>query len=180
MIPRSLLALAVLASAFSASTAEAQKPRDVTICELSKAPSTANHAQIRVTGIVEREFEHFVVTDPACPADDQSVQIWLTYGGTQPSGAIYCCPGEGEPTPRAKTLSIDGIVLRLVTDDTLRRFLELMKTPPRARARATLVGTFFVANRDQQIGYGHFGCCSLFVIQRVEQFEPLASVTQPN
>lgn len=173
----------LLAFAFFVSPADAQQPRDVDVCELSTAPSAANHVQIRVTGIVERESEHFVVTDPACPTDRPSVPIWLTYGGTQPSGAIYCCPGEGEGTPRPKPLSLDGIVLPLVADETFRRFLELMKTEPRATARATLVGTFFAYTGDPQggsVGYGHFGCCSLLVIQRVERFESVATAPQSN
>jgi hypothetical protein len=152
----------------------AEPAREVSVCDLSKVPNPANHVRIRVTGVVEREFENFVLVDPVCPEDLRNVGIWLTYGGQEESGAIYCCPGEGERSSRPKTLILDGIELPLAANDTFRRFAELMNTEPKARVRATLVGTFFARKDDERglgPGYGHFGHFSLLVIQQVEHFE---------
>lgn len=59
-----------------------------------------------------------------------------------------------------------------MADATFCHFRAFMRTPPRAAARATLVGTFFNGTMSDVAatptgwgGFGQFGCCSLLVIQ---------------
>ncbi len=172
-----LLRLIVFAPAFFVSEpGSAQQfvvaSRNATVCEISKQPAAWNHVRVRVTGVAEYGFENFVLTDPACPATEQS--IWLTFGGRTTSGAIYCCPGEGEPR-RSEPLVIDGLKLPLVEDQTFRRFTAQLRKGSSAEQRVTVVGTFFSGHKDSERGtwggFGHFGCCSLLVIEQVERFE---------
>lgn len=66
----------------------------------------------------------------------------------------------------------------LVNDPTFQQFLELLKGEPDTTVRSTLVGRFFYGTKETLDtgtfwrGFGHLGCCTLLVIQRVESFEP--------
>ena len=66
----------------------------------------------------------------------------------------------------------------LVSDPTFQQFIELLKKEPDTTVRSTVVGRFFSGTKESSDrgalwrGFGHMGCCSLLVIQRVESFEP--------
>ena len=133
-------------------------------CELVSNPQAFHNTRVRVTTFVEYEFENFTFSDPAClEPPSGSFSVWVTFGGSRSSGAIYCCPGEGggraTPTPYP-----------LVEDSIFKAFHSLLTKERDTIVRFTVVGTFLAAGKEG--GYGHIGCCSLFVLERVESFDP--------
>lgn len=154
------------------------KPAGVTFCELSKNPAAYNHKLVRLTSFTSFAFEDFSLSDPECnfSRDKGNVPIWLTYGGKAESGAVYCCPGEGSKEKRSQDVSVEGVTIPLVTDKNFTDFRNLLIRERDTTVRATLIGRFFSGNvghgQREMPGYGHLGCCSLFVIQQVESFSP--------
>ena len=150
-------------------TAVSSAPRDVTFCEVANEPLAFDGARVRVTSMINFNFEDFRLWDPTCLWSKSGSGLWLTYGGQVNSGAIYCCPGEGPP--RSSPLPYP-----LVEDPEFLKFRALLTKNENVVVRATLVGTLRTQREGKAIesftGYGHFGCCSLFVIERVESFEP--------
>ncbi len=153
----------------------AAEPRQVTYCELSRDPSGYNHQLVRLTAFVTHGFEDFQATEPDCPT--QGFSVWLMYGGKTESNTMYCCPGEGAAETRSEPLKVEGIEISLSSDKTFQQFTDLLKKESDTTVRATVVGRFFSGNKVTNAGsalwtgYGHMGCCSLLVIQRVESFE---------
>lgn len=151
-----------------------QPPRSVTLCQLAKDPAAYNHALVRISGTASQGFEDFTLHDPNCqPPISDNFSVWLAYGGKLKSGTVYCCPGEGEKRQRTQPAEIEGIGVPLVNDAPLHRFMSALRRKPHT-ARATLIGVFFAGQRQQPgaeptlPGYGHLGCCSLLVIEKVE------------
>jgi hypothetical protein len=100
------------------------------------------------------------------------------YGGKAEANTIYCCPGEGGGETRSEPLTVEGVQIPLISDLVFQQFTDLLKKERDTTVRVTAVGRFF-SGEKQTIegstywrGFGHIGCCSLFVIQRVEWFEP--------
>jgi hypothetical protein len=153
-------------------------PREATACNLLKEPTAWNHVRVRVTAVATHAFEDFSLSSPACESTQNA--IWLTYGGRANSETIYCCPGEGEESLRAEPLVLEGVTLPLVEDATFNRFRELLRKHPRVAAQVTVVGTFFAGAqmRAGLGGFGHVGCCSLLVIERVEQFQDIGNAPE--
>jgi hypothetical protein len=131
---------------------------------------------VRLTGFVTHGFEDFQIAEPTCPT--QGFSIWLTYGGKAESNTMYCCPGEAARGTRPEPLKVEGEQILLVDDQTFEHFTDLLKKEPDTTVRATVIGRFFSGEKvpvDGSTfwrGFGHMGCCSLLVIQRVESFEP--------
>ena len=147
--------------------------RAITVCDLVNMPAKWNGVRVRVTAVATYEFENFSLSDEACP----EAAVWLTYGGRVSSGAVYCCPGEGGADTRPEPLVVDGTPVDIVDDSVFRQLRLLFRKQERTVVRATVLGTFFAGVQDRTAGtwggFGHFGCCSLFVIQRVERFEEI-------
>ena len=141
----------------------------VSLCELKKNPGAYNHKLLEITGFVSHGFEDFTLVDPVCP---DWPSVWVEYGGTAASGTMYCC-GVTSARSRPKPLVVEKIRIDLVPDTLFQQFDKLIQRPPDSIARATLVGRFFsgekqtAGGKDFWGGYGHMGCCSLFVIQQV-------------
>jgi len=188
MLRAALLAVCVVSWTISASVAEAQTLRNPTavtaarICDVAVNPDPFNHKRIRLSGIVTQEFESFTIADPACSDAPDAVGIWLTLGGRVSPGVTYCCPGEGDRKRRRRDLIVDGLPIPLVEDATLTRFVRLLRNNQAFVGRATLVGTFFAGlasgGAPNWRGYGHMGCCALFVIEQVEKIAPLSAGSQ--
>lgn len=152
------------------------KPREVEYCELSRDPAAYNHELVRLTAFVTHGFEDFHIAEPTCYT--QGFSVWVMYGGKAKSGTVYCCPGEGGERARSESLTVEGIQTSLVDDSIFGQFTNLLAREPDTTVRVTAVGRFF-SGEKQTIngstswgGAGHLGCCSLFVIQRVESFDP--------
>jgi hypothetical protein len=146
-------------------------PSVVSFCELERDPVPHANTRIQLTGFIGYAFEDFTVWDPACPATESDFALWVTFGGKESSGAIYCCPGEGgvrtEPMPYP-----------LVADATFAGFRAVLQNEMDTVVHATVIGTLLLRREEetsagvQFVGYGHFGCCSLLVIERVVSYEP--------
>jgi hypothetical protein len=152
------------------------KPREVTYCELSRDPAAYNHELVRLTAFVTHGFEDFHLADPTCHT--QGFSLWVMYGGKTQSDTTYCCPGESAAKTRPEPLTLEGIQIPLVDDVIFKGFTSLLTKEEDTTARLTAVGRFFSGEKQTLNGKtswggaGHLGCCSLFVIQRVESFEP--------
>ncbi|MBZ5528098.1 MAG: hypothetical protein LAN71_09390 [Acidobacteriia bacterium] len=168
-----------------------EEPIRVTACELKRTPAAFNHKLIEVTGFVSHGFEDFGLFDPSCPSWPY---VWVEYGGIHKSGTMYCCGVSAERT-RPEELVVEGIEVPLTTDEIFDAFDKLIQTNPDTLVRATFVGRFFAGKEIRHPkgemgwgGYGHMGCCSLFVIQKVLSVAPHerkdldygASPDQPN
>lgn len=149
-------------------------PRDVTLCQLATDSKPFDRARIRITTFVRFGFEDFSLFDPTCDKNTR-FSFWVTFGGDVASGAIYCCPGEGMPgrsTPSAKA------AFPLVDDKNYRAFRQLLQSEGDTTVRVTAVGTLLRKPDPEpgnlmsaMRGYGHMGCCSLFVIEQIERFD---------
>ena len=147
----------------------------VSLCDLKKDPAAYNHKLLEITGFVSHGFEDFTFFDTACSSWPQ---VWLEYGGTAASGTMYCC-GVTSARSRPAPLVIDNIRVELVSDQRFSQFDKLIQRGPDSMVRATLFGRFFsgeLTTRGNSEsfwgGYGHMGCCSLFVIQQVVSVDP--------
>jgi hypothetical protein len=75
---------------------------------------------------------------------------------------------------------MEGVEVPLLDDLMFKQFAALLKKEHDTTVRATVVGRFFSGKREligestHWRGFGHMGCCSLLVIQRVVSFEPHA------
>ena len=150
-----------------------EEPVKVTVCELKTDPAAYNHKLVQVTGVVSHGFEDFTLSDAACPAWPA---VWLEYGGVTNSGTTYCC-GVSAARKRSKQLVVEGISIPLVADRHFHEFDRLIQQRPVSITRATLIGRFFSGKKETTKdgnwnGFGHMGCCSLFVIQQVVSVAP--------
>ncbi|HET8550041.1 MAG TPA: hypothetical protein VFL57_18655 [Bryobacteraceae bacterium] len=147
--------------------AHCRAPEKVTVCGLVENAVAYDRQVVEVTGFVSHGFEDSTLFDPNC---NSRFAIWAEYGGTVTTGTIYCC-GVSPRRNRKRLLTIDGVPISLAADKHFRRFDRLLHQPPDAIVHARLVGRFFSGDSRNQPrapwkGYGHLGCCSLFVIQR--------------
>jgi hypothetical protein len=103
----------------------------------------------------------------------------MEYGGTASTETMYCCGFTPKPT-RPVVLTVEGVQLPLVENDNFKSLNNLLHKDSGRTVRATVRGTFFSGKQDPYRngktdlwgGYGHMGCCSLFVIQEVVSVLP--------
>jgi len=121
-----------------------------------------------------------MVEDAQCPWPDSRPEVWMEYGGSRSTDTMYCCGFSPKPT-RDKPLVIDSIPLSLIEDEKFQEFdarLHPKRSKPQkasSTVRATLRGRVFgryegIAGTQQNPawrGYGHMGCCILFVVTQV-------------
>lgn len=172
---------AILFAAFVTCCGKAlsEQPQSVSVCDLSENQAAYNHRLIQVTGFISHDFEDFTLFDPTC----RSFSIWVEYGGKRKSDTVYCC-GPTAGKSRTTNLTVEGIHLPLVDDEAFETFDREIQPPFRSGrfgsiVHATLVGRFFAGRQETGqngqkwwMGYGHMGCCSLFVIQHVLAVTP--------
>jgi hypothetical protein len=162
----------------------------VGICDLQKDPAKYNQKLVKITGFISHGFEDFAVFDPSC---DSKQSIWLEYGGKKASDTMYCCgvvPGH----TRKEDVSVEGVSIPMVDDEQFQQLNALIKAQYDRVMHATLIGRFFPGEKQKYSGgefwsgYGHMGCCMLFVIQQVlfvdapnrSDLDYGASADQPN
>jgi hypothetical protein len=149
----------------------------VSFCSLAANPDFFNHRLIQISGFVSHGFEDFAFSDPDCEPAEDKFSLWLMFGGKTQSGTIYCCPGEAVKKKRKEELTVEGIAVPLQEDKEFREFNSLLNKEGDTTIRATVIGRFFAgekraaAGSDIRGGFGHFGCCSLLVIQRIVAFD---------
>jgi hypothetical protein len=160
-----------------------EKPLVVSLCEVKAYPENFLRKLVEVTATASHGFEDSMVEDSRCPWPKGGPGVWMEYGGTRSTDTMYCCGIS--PTPdRRKTLVVDGVSLELVDDKTFREFDKLLH-PKHSKhrgsdtVRATLRGRIFaryegIGGTQQNPnwrGYGHMGCCMLFVVTQVVSFD---------
>jgi hypothetical protein len=149
-----------------------QETIHATTCDLKQKPADFNHKLVEVTGYVSHGFEEFELFDPRCP---DATDVWLDYGGRQLSGTTYCCGDPGDGT-RGAPIKVEGLQIPLVANQKFKNFNKLIHAERSTIVQATLIGRFFAGKDPGKTkwgaGYGHLGCCTLFVIQQVLSVEP--------
>jgi hypothetical protein len=149
------------------------EPIKASLCQVQNNPAAYNHKLIEITGFVSHGFEDSSVFDPECSSQQG---IWVEYGGTGGAGTMYCC-GVTAERKRSEPLVVEDIPTSLVDDEQFRTFDKQLQRPTDSIVRATVVGRFFAGQKSKYSkddlfgGYGHFGCCSLFVVQKVVTVE---------
>lgn len=185
-----LLALAAVSvPAYCQSAAPPEQPIKTTLCEIKAHPENFQHKLVEFRATASHGFEDSMVEDAACPwPKDGNPGVWMEFGGTRSTDTMYCCGFTPKPD-RPATLKVDGIEIPLVDDDLLRKFdSELHSAKPQSNESiavdATLQGRFFarrtrLTNRSPERwgGYGHMGCCMLFVVTQVKSVGEAAAKT---
>lgn len=174
-----LKAVLFLVAFIGATSASAQQPLETDFCQLASSPESFDKKLIKLSGTVSFGFEDFRFVGLKC----SGLPVWLTYGGKGGTGTIFCC-GQFEVDKSKTDLEIDGFKSSLRKDATYHRFRRTLEAEVRQlpsgvpcydcylyEVEATLVGRFFFRGYGDLGGWGHFGCCSLFVIEQVAAFK---------
>ncbi|MGH9795776.1 MAG: hypothetical protein ACRD5G_13470 [Candidatus Acidiferrales bacterium] len=136
------------------------------ICDIAKSRSAFDRRFLRIDAYISRGFEDSGLHDPSCAeeavgnmrqAQVEPPRIWVEFAD------------------EARHERVSGFP-PLLQDEPLRQLRALLLERGRAgqMTRAILIGTFY-AGKQYRIqgnsfwgGHGHMGCCSLFVVSRVE------------
>jgi hypothetical protein len=182
--------IAVLAGMLAIGSPHAQSPAQnsevpmqVSLCDVKAHPENFLHKLVEFTATASHGFEDSMVEDSQCPWPRGGPGVWMEYGGKQTTATMYCCGVSPHPN-RGDLLTIDGIHLDLIDDDVFRAFDKQLhsiptKHEPSVTVQATLRGRIFARHEGimgtQQNpgwrGYGHMGCCMLFVVTQVVSVE---------
>lgn len=163
----------------------AELPVRVSLCDIKTHPENFLRKLVELTAIASHGFEDSMVEDSLCPWSDHNPGVWMEYGGKRSTATMYCCGFSPKPD-RSDALVIDGVSLDLVNDETFREFDRRLhpkhsKQRSSDTVRATLRGRIFaryegIGGTQQKPawrGYGHMGCCMLFVVTQVVSVDPL-------
>lgn len=161
-----------------------EAPLRVSLCDVKAHPENFLHKLVEFTAIASHVFEDSMVEDSRCSWPDGGPGVWMEYGGKRSTATMYCCSISPKPD-RSDTLIVDGIPLDLVDDETFREFDKRLhpnhsKQRSSETVRATLRGRIFaryegIGGTKQSPGwrgYGHMGCCMLFVVTQVVSVDP--------
>src|SRR5215472_16545609 len=143
---------------------------DTTVCLLRSSPAEFDHKQIRVNAYLSLGFEDRSMHDPSC------LENSFTNGdrSNRDERGLWV-----EFADEAQHEGVKGF-LPLVEDAKLQQFSDVFNQRHSQMPRAVLVGTFYKAKprKDAELGkislafgYGHMGCCHLFVVSQVESVE---------
>ncbi|MGB9030830.1 MAG: hypothetical protein WCC27_11975 [Acidobacteriaceae bacterium] len=157
-----------------------EAPIQVSLCEIKTHPEKYLKKLVEFTASASHGFEDSMAEDSRCPWPDRGPGVWMEYGGNRSTDTMYCCGFSPKPT-RDKPLVVDGIPLSLVDDEKFQEF-DARLHPKHSKqqrmsdtVKATLRGRVFgryegIAGTQQSPawrGYGHMGCCMLFVVTQV-------------
>jgi len=144
------------------------EPINTTACELATSPERYDRRLIRIHSYISRGFEDSTLHDPTCPFEAlfnvrrdaaRPAMIWAEFADHE---ARYWKLKNYAP---------------LLADDEFRILEKLIRERRGAHqmVAATMVGTFYAGKKvkingkeSALRGYGHFGCCAMFLISRVE------------
>lgn len=142
---------------------------DTTVCRLRSSPAEFDHRQIRVNAYLSFGFEEAGMHDPSCP-EGSSTNGQSSSRDARPFWVEFA----NEAEDRVKGF------LPLVEDATLQQYKEVSNRRGDQMPRAVLIGTFYAVKPDENsepgkvsltLGYGHMGCCHLFVVSQVESVQ---------
>lgn len=181
--------LAVVGCLISSPSGQAQAaPEEVPYCTLARNPKAYDGKTIRVRGTLGVAFEDFSLWAKDCKADQS---IWLAFGGDVPT-PVTSMVNDRSREPGSE-LTLNGMKYAIKKSEALRR-LNALIAMRRKKSRdsdealyevtATLTGVFLAGEPRKGsdgitrfLGYGHLGCCSLFIITEVSD---VVSVPQAN
>ena len=163
-------------------SAQSQPPpatASVALCDLLKNPKTYDGKRIEIRGKISLDMEDFTIYDPSC---NTWPGLWLMFGGDV-STPTKSTVNDNERLP-GHNIKVNGIEFELVKDAKEKEFLKTISArqakKPVYRVTATLIGTFLAGRSKEESkakrmpdfpGYGHMGCCHLFIIQQVSAIE---------
>jgi hypothetical protein len=169
-------------SAFARAGVPSTPPPSVAFCDLVSNPQAFDGQWIQVHGRISLAFEDFTLFEQACDKP-LTRSVWLEYGGDEETPTKFCC---GDHTrPKGKDITVRGQTMPLVRDAAMENFIQKVRDRRSRQANgqpcegslcnlyrvsAMLTGLFLAAPEDPKgglKGYGHMGCCHLFVIYRV-------------
>ena len=153
------------------------EPVQVSACNLAKNPENFDKKMVRVRGTLNVYFEDFSLGNGNC---DTHQSIWLAFGGDVP-GLVASTVNDNFRKP-GTNIKVEGVPYGVKKDANFHRLYALIAArhgdKPEYRVTATLTGMFFAgvkgkdAKRDTYFsGFGHLGCCALFVIMEVSDVE---------
>ena len=162
-----------------------EKPLNVSLCEVKAHPEHFLHKLIEVTATASHGFEDSTVEDGQCPWQNGGPGVWMEYGGTRSTNTMYCCGFSPKPD-REKPLVVEGITLELVDDQIFKEFdrrlhprhakpqraSDIVVATMRGRVFARYEGIGGTQQNPTWRGYGHMGCCMLFVVTQVVSLNP--------
>jgi hypothetical protein len=162
-----------------------EKPLNVSLCEVKAHPEHFLHKLIEVTATASHGFEDSMVEDGQCPWPSGGPGVWMEYGGTRTTNTMYCCGFSPKPD-REKPLIVEGISLELVDDQIFKEFdrrlhprhakpqrgSDVVVATMRGRVFARYEGIGGTQQSPAWRGYGHMGCCMLFVVTQVVSLNP--------
>jgi hypothetical protein len=166
--------------------AQTEQPIKTTLCDIKAHPENYQHKLVEFTTVASHGFEDSMVEDATCAwTKNNNPGVWLDFGGKAKTDTMYCC-GPTIGATRPDILKVDGIELPLVDDDVFEQFnarLHPQHSPKRdsVYVRATMRGVVFAqyvgimgtnGTPKRWSGYGHMGCCMLFVVTQVVGVDP--------
>jgi len=180
----------VLCSSFFAvgQVQPAPPPREVQVCELLRDPLAFDKQVIRFRGRLLFEFEGSLVDDHACELHVYHPSVWWIYGAN---------PLPPSPRKSKVTASLISPILRDEPFDKFDEYRRLRRsslpdggqcTSHRQCAYydvvATFTGRFFSGEQQHghvgMGGYGHMGCCHLFVIEQISDVDAIRTAVPPD
>jgi len=168
-------------TAFARPGVPATPPPAVSFCDLFSNPQTFDGQWIQVHGRISLALEDFTLWEPGCDKP-LARSIWLEYGGDEETPVKFCCGDHSRP--KGKDISVRGQTVPLLRDAQTHELIQKVRDRRSHQANgqscagslcnfynvtATLIGLFLAAPEDPQggsKGYGHLGCCHLFLIYR--------------
>jgi hypothetical protein len=141
-----------------------------TVCALRGSPQSYSGKQVRVDVYLNLAFEDVSIHDPACLKEDDV---------DDPSSAVMSRDVWVEFADEVHPEDVKGYA-PLVENEQLLRLQDVISERGGLMPRATLIGTFYAAKPPEKAepgqttflsGYGHMGCCHLFVVSQVESVE---------
>jgi hypothetical protein len=179
-----LLVVLMAAAAWAGSNGPAGTPPSVAFCDLLSSPQAFDGQWIQVQGHVTVAVEDFSLREPGCDKP-LTRSIWLEYGGDEETPVSYCC--DDHSRTKGQDIVVRGQPVALIRNSLMEDFIAKVGARRKHQVngqpcdawscnfysvRATLVGLFLYAPnnpRNPRGGYGHQGCCHLFVIHKVSQ-----------
>ena len=176
----SLLLLLMATPRFACSQAQPNaSPREVEVCQLLSDPNAFDGQMVRLRGRLEFEFEGHDVNDLACVQPILHTGIWWSYGG------------EPYLAREPELKNVQGLISPVLKDAQFEEFDVRARAARRTKPDgetchsrqecayydvvATYTGRFFAGKmrpgRTLAGGFGHMGCCHLFVIEQISDVE---------
>jgi hypothetical protein len=171
-------------SAAKAQGSSPSLPQVVSLCDILKDPKAYDHRNVQFRGYITSEFEDFTVDDSACPAKWGS-GVWLMFGGDVDCPTPSTVNDIGRP--KGKNVRFDGVEYPLIKDDNFELFHRSITARKNMKSvykvSAVLEGTFIAGRVEDKLGhktkpgYGHMGCCHLFIIHQTSDVKVLRRPT---